>query len=152
MSRLEVLFVENFKSWRGRQVIGPFKRFTCIIGPNGSGNSGPRMSSPAALGQAASCLRKHEGGLKAWTQARRSPPTSGTGWDAGWGGKRPSDSVQGGLEVAGASSRRPPGQPSPSAPAPRPHPQGPDPRPLPGPPTLRPTAPAPRPSDRTPGA
>ena len=50
MSRLEVLFVENFKSWRGRQVIGPFKRFTCIIGPNGSGNSGPRMSSPATVG------------------------------------------------------------------------------------------------------
>ena len=89
MSRLEVLFVENFKSWRGRQVIGPFKRFTCIIGPNGSGNSGPRMSSPAAVGQAASCLRKPEGGLKAWTQARPSPPTSGTGWDAGWGGSDP---------------------------------------------------------------
>ncbi|EPY87040.1 hypothetical protein CB1_000279008 [Camelus ferus] len=39
MGRLELLFVENFKSWRGRQVIGPFKRFTCIIGPNGSGKS-----------------------------------------------------------------------------------------------------------------
>lgn len=38
MGRLELLVVENFKSWRGRQVIGPFKRFTCIIGPNGSGN------------------------------------------------------------------------------------------------------------------
>lgn len=38
MGRLEVLLVENFKSWRGRQVIGPFRRFTCIIGPNGSGN------------------------------------------------------------------------------------------------------------------
>lgn len=42
MGRLELLLVENFKSWRGRQVIGPFKRFTCIIGPNGSGNQRPR--------------------------------------------------------------------------------------------------------------
>ena len=111
MSRLEVLLVENFKSWRGRQVIGPFKRFTCIIGPNGSGNSGPRMSSPAAVGRAAPCLRKLEGGLKAWSQARPSPPTSGTGWDGGWGGKRPSDSIQGGLEVAGSllsPANRPP--------------------------------------------
>ncbi|XP_061061420.1 structural maintenance of chromosomes protein 1B isoform X2 [Eubalaena glacialis] len=39
MGRLELLFVENFKSWRGSQVIGPFRRFTCIIGPNGSGKS-----------------------------------------------------------------------------------------------------------------
>ncbi|KAM5335650.1 structural maintenance of chromosomes protein 1B isoform 1-T1 [Glossophaga mutica] len=39
MGHLELLLVENFKSWRGRQVIGPFKRFTCIIGPNGSGKS-----------------------------------------------------------------------------------------------------------------
>ena len=41
MGHLELLLVENFKSWRGRQVIGPFKRFTCIIGPNGSGNWNP---------------------------------------------------------------------------------------------------------------
>ncbi|XP_062941053.1 structural maintenance of chromosomes protein 1B-like [Cynocephalus volans] len=39
MGFLQVLVVENFKSWRGRQIIGPFKRFTCIIGPNGSGKS-----------------------------------------------------------------------------------------------------------------
>ncbi|KAM6151558.1 structural maintenance of chromosomes protein 1B-like [Rhynchocyon petersi] len=39
MGRLEVLVVENFKSWRGRQVIGPFRKFTCIVGPNGSGKS-----------------------------------------------------------------------------------------------------------------
>lgn len=46
MGRLELLLVENFKSWRGRQVIGPFKRFTCIIGPNGSGNQRPRAVQP----------------------------------------------------------------------------------------------------------
>ncbi|XP_008586744.1 PREDICTED: structural maintenance of chromosomes protein 1B-like [Galeopterus variegatus] len=36
MGVLQVLVVENFKSWRGRQIIGPFKRFTCIIGPSDS--------------------------------------------------------------------------------------------------------------------
>ncbi|XP_078734648.1 structural maintenance of chromosomes protein 4 isoform X1 [Lampetra fluviatilis] len=31
---------ENFKSYAGKQVLGPFhKRFSCIIGPNGSGKS-----------------------------------------------------------------------------------------------------------------
>jgi structural maintenance of chromosome 1 len=29
--------VENFKSYKGHQIIGPFKKFTAIIGPNGSG-------------------------------------------------------------------------------------------------------------------
>lgn len=37
MGYLKQLDVENFKSWRGKQVIGPFKRFNCIIGTNGSG-------------------------------------------------------------------------------------------------------------------
>lgn len=46
MGRLELLLVENFKSWRGRQVIGPFRKFTCIIGPNGSGNWGPEHLRP----------------------------------------------------------------------------------------------------------
>lgn len=46
MGRLELLLVENFKSWRGRQAIGPFKRFTCIIGPNGSGNWDPGPLRP----------------------------------------------------------------------------------------------------------
>lgn len=49
MGRLELLLVENFKSWRGRQVIGPFKRFTCIIGPNGSGNQRPRTVRPEGI-------------------------------------------------------------------------------------------------------
>lgn len=37
MGRLKVLEVVNFKSYKGRQVVGPFKNFTAIIGPNGSG-------------------------------------------------------------------------------------------------------------------
>ncbi|XP_008309879.1 structural maintenance of chromosomes protein 1B isoform X2 [Cynoglossus semilaevis] len=39
MGFLKQIEVENFKSWRGKQVIGPFLRFNCIIGTNGSGNS-----------------------------------------------------------------------------------------------------------------
>lgn len=37
MGRLVELEVENFKSYRGRQTIGPFYNFTSVIGPNGSG-------------------------------------------------------------------------------------------------------------------
>jgi hypothetical protein len=39
MGRLARLELENFKSYRGKQVIGPFKTFTAIIGPNGAGLS-----------------------------------------------------------------------------------------------------------------
>ncbi|NXT99255.1 SMC1B protein, partial [Buphagus erythrorhynchus] len=38
MGYLKLLVVKDFKSWRGQQVIGPFMRFNCIIGPNGSGS------------------------------------------------------------------------------------------------------------------
>jgi structural maintenance of chromosome 1 len=36
IQRIEVF---NFKSYRGKQTIGPFKDFSCVIGPNGSGKS-----------------------------------------------------------------------------------------------------------------
>ena len=35
---LKYIEVENFKSYRGKQKIGPFNKFTAVIGPNGSGN------------------------------------------------------------------------------------------------------------------
>ena len=37
MGFLVQLELENFKSYRGKQIIGPFKKFTAIIGPNGVG-------------------------------------------------------------------------------------------------------------------
>lgn len=37
--RIDRIVVDNFKSYKGRQTIGPFKSFTAIIGPNGSGKS-----------------------------------------------------------------------------------------------------------------
>ncbi|VDK74855.1 unnamed protein product [Litomosoides sigmodontis] len=39
MGRLHTLELENFKSYKGNQLVGPFKQFTAIIGPNGSGNT-----------------------------------------------------------------------------------------------------------------
>ncbi|KAK2501625.1 hypothetical protein MC885_012770 [Smutsia gigantea] len=57
MGRLEVLLVENFKSWRGRQVIGPFKNFTCIIGPNGSGKSNVMDALSFVMGEKIANLR-----------------------------------------------------------------------------------------------
>ncbi|KAM8778576.1 structural maintenance of chromosomes protein 1B isoform 2-T2 [Rhynchonycteris naso] len=60
MGRLELLVVENFKSWRGRQIIGPFKRFTCIIGPNGSGKSNVMDALSFVMGEKTVNLRvKH---------------------------------------------------------------------------------------------
>ena len=39
MGFLKLIEIENFKSYKGRQIIGPFRRFTAIIGPNGSGEA-----------------------------------------------------------------------------------------------------------------
>lgn len=39
MGRLLKLELENFKSYGGTQICGPFEDFTCIVGPNGSGKS-----------------------------------------------------------------------------------------------------------------
>uniref|UniRef100_A0A9J8B552 Structural maintenance of chromosomes protein 1A n=1 Tax=Cyprinus carpio carpio TaxID=630221 RepID=A0A9J8B552_CYPCA len=39
MGYLKLIEIENFKSYKGRQIIGPFHKFTAIIGPNGSGSS-----------------------------------------------------------------------------------------------------------------
>lgn len=41
------LELENFKSYLGRQTIGPFTRFTAVIGPNGAGVSAGLASQPS---------------------------------------------------------------------------------------------------------
>ena len=38
-SNLKYIEVENFKSYKGSQKIGPLKPFTAVIGPNGSGKN-----------------------------------------------------------------------------------------------------------------
>lgn len=54
---LEYLEVENFKSYRGRQRIGPLKQFTAVIGPNGSGKSNFMDAISFVLGEKTSNLR-----------------------------------------------------------------------------------------------
>ena len=39
--RIVRLDVENFKSYGGKQTIGPFLDFTAVIGPNGAGAGRP---------------------------------------------------------------------------------------------------------------
>ncbi|CAL1594821.1 unnamed protein product [Knipowitschia caucasica] len=57
---LKQIDVENFKSWRGKQTIGPFLRFSCIIGTNGSGKSNVMDAICFATGERSSTLRvKH---------------------------------------------------------------------------------------------
>uniref|UniRef100_A0AAY4CFA2 SMC hinge domain-containing protein n=1 Tax=Denticeps clupeoides TaxID=299321 RepID=A0AAY4CFA2_9TELE len=60
MGYLKQLDVENFKSWEGKQIIGPFMRFNCIIGTNGSGKSNLMDALGFVMGERASSLRvKH---------------------------------------------------------------------------------------------
>ncbi|XP_034443413.1 structural maintenance of chromosomes protein 1B isoform X1 [Hippoglossus hippoglossus] len=64
MGYLKQIDIENFKSWRGKQVIGPFMRFNCIIGTNGSGKSNVMDALSFAIGERAALLRvKHLGDL-----------------------------------------------------------------------------------------
>uniref|UniRef100_A0A8C6T7A3 Structural maintenance of chromosomes 1B n=1 Tax=Neogobius melanostomus TaxID=47308 RepID=A0A8C6T7A3_9GOBI len=60
MGYLKQIDVDNFKSWRGKQTIGPFLRFSCIIGTNGSGKSNVMDAISFAIGERSSTLRvKH---------------------------------------------------------------------------------------------
>ena len=54
LSRIEL---ENFKSYKGKQIIGPFKKFTSIIGPNGSGKSNLMDAISFVLGVQSAQLR-----------------------------------------------------------------------------------------------
>ena len=57
MGRLKRLELENFKSYRGVQIIGPFDEFTAIIGPNGSGKSNMMDAISFVLGVQSKHLR-----------------------------------------------------------------------------------------------
>ncbi|ORY83359.1 cohesin complex subunit psm1 [Neocallimastix californiae] len=57
MGRLYKLELENFKSYKGHQVIGPFFNFSCIIGPNGAGKSNLMDAISFVLGVKSSQLR-----------------------------------------------------------------------------------------------
>ncbi|XP_073456859.1 structural maintenance of chromosomes protein 1A isoform X2 [Aquarana catesbeiana] len=57
MGFLKLIEIDNFKSYKGRQIIGPFRRFTAIIGPNGSGKSNLMDAISFVLGEKTSNLR-----------------------------------------------------------------------------------------------
>ncbi|KAN0084141.1 RecF/RecN/SMC [Tylopilus felleus] len=52
--------LSNFKSYRGHQVIGPFKNFTSIIGPNGAGKSNLMDAISFVLGVKSAQLRSSQ--------------------------------------------------------------------------------------------
>lgn len=54
------LELENFKSYAGRQKIGPFKSFTAIVGPNGSGKSNCMDAISFVLGVQSRDLRSSQ--------------------------------------------------------------------------------------------
>ncbi|XP_076133445.1 structural maintenance of chromosomes 1A, like [Alosa pseudoharengus] len=57
MGYLKLIEIENFKSYKGRQIIGPFQKFTAIIGPNGSGKSNLMDAISFVLAEKTSNLR-----------------------------------------------------------------------------------------------
>ncbi|XP_065335531.1 structural maintenance of chromosomes protein 1A-like isoform X2 [Cloeon dipterum] len=54
---LKYITMDNFKSYRGSQKIGPLKPFTAVIGPNGSGKSNFMDAISFVMGEKTSCLR-----------------------------------------------------------------------------------------------
>ncbi len=60
MGRLQRIELENFKSYYGKHVIGPFADFTAIIGPNGSGKSNMMDAISFVLGIQSKHLRSSQ--------------------------------------------------------------------------------------------
>ncbi|XP_043267117.1 structural maintenance of chromosomes protein 1A [Venturia canescens] len=54
---LKHIEVENFKSYKGKLVIGPLKSFTAVVGPNGSGKSNFMDAISFVMGEKTSSLR-----------------------------------------------------------------------------------------------
>ncbi|ETO34086.1 condensin complex component SMC1 [Reticulomyxa filosa] len=73
--RITRLIIENFKSWGGTSVLGPFDNFSCIIGPNGSGKSNIMDAISFVFGQQAHDLR----GKKVEDLIHKSPPNDENG-------------------------------------------------------------------------
>ncbi|EJK78068.1 hypothetical protein THAOC_00054, partial [Thalassiosira oceanica] len=57
---VQYLELENFKSYAGKQKIGPFFDFTCVIGPNGSGKSNLMDAISFVLGVQSRDLRSSQ--------------------------------------------------------------------------------------------
>ena len=57
MGKLHLIEIENFKSYCGKHVVGPFDNFTCIVGPNGAGKSNLMDAISFVLGVQSKQLR-----------------------------------------------------------------------------------------------
>lgn len=55
--RIDRLELNNFKSYQGKVVVGPFTSFSCIVGPNGAGKSNVMDALSFVLGTSATALR-----------------------------------------------------------------------------------------------
>ncbi|KAF9583357.1 Structural maintenance of chromosomes protein 1 [Lunasporangiospora selenospora] len=60
MGRLHRIELENFKSYKGHQTIGPFHDFSCVIGPNGAGKSNLMDAISFVLGVKSAQLRSSQ--------------------------------------------------------------------------------------------
>ena len=74
MGRLKRLELENFKSYYGLQIVGPFDDFTCIIGPNGSGKSNMMDAISFVLGVQSRHLRSNQLKELIFRKDSNSPP------------------------------------------------------------------------------
>ncbi|CAG9808835.1 unnamed protein product [Chironomus riparius] len=54
---LEFIEIDNFKSYKGKVIIGPLKKFTAVIGPNGSGKSNFMDAISFVMGEKTTSLR-----------------------------------------------------------------------------------------------
>lgn len=57
MPHLRHIEMENFKSYKGRRIIGPLKQFNAVIGPNGSGKSNFMDAISFVMGERTQSLR-----------------------------------------------------------------------------------------------
>lgn len=74
MGRLELIEIENFKSYGGRHQIGPIENFTCVIGPNGSGKSNLMDAISFVLGVQSKQLRSANLKELLYRRDEQSPP------------------------------------------------------------------------------
>ena len=96
--RIEVC---DFKSYRGHQVIGPFRHFTSIVGPNGAGKSNLMDAISFVLGVKSAQLRSSQ--LKDLVYRGRRLARNTDGEDSGQA--QPDDDEEGEGEGEGTAKK-----------------------------------------------
>lgn len=75
---IDSLQVENFKSYSGKHVIGPFHDFTCVIGPNGGGKSNAMDAISFVLGVDRKEMRARSASSMVFEVQGQPPPPKAT--------------------------------------------------------------------------